>query len=153
MTISNIIGLEHFLTLFIMMKKRKFNFLILEVLISFMLLTMALLPFSSYPYKVFQRELSSLESLEIRPYYTSSFYEAFDKFQNSEPSILNDLNIPFGKKGSLTVKRSFDVKVSKPLKNNDFQVATISVTFKTNNSSETFQRKFLIKKQGELHAI
>ena len=113
-----------------MVKKRILNFLILEVLICFLLLSLSVLPFSSYPYRAFKKELAAIEALETRPYFTQSFLSAYEQI-NDDSIVLSDLEIPFGKDGHLTLKRYATKKIDSDSERTTSILATVSLTIES----------------------
>jgi len=105
---------------------------------------MTILPFSSYPYKTFSRQLKHLESLTIEPYFIPTFLEVMQNYEGNELT-LPPLQIPFGPHETITLVRS--VKISKkynPSKSPSALV-TIDLTFKTPHLCKQRQMKFFIK--------
>lgn len=123
-----------------MAKKRITPFLILEVLIAFLLLSMTILPFSSYPYKAFTKEITYLEKMEIEPYFTAAFLESLDKVKEIDFD-LKDQTIPFGQSDTLYLKRKAHVRVvQNPEKKGTFLV--IDVTIRAKHALVTRQKAF-----------
>ncbi len=87
-----------------MIKKRIAPFLILEVLIAFLLIAMTILPFSSYPYRAFAKEITYLEKMEIEPYFTAAFLESLEKIEENDFDLTDQI-IPFGQFDTLHLKR------------------------------------------------
>lgn len=57
------------------MKKRRSGFILLEVFLVIALLSLAILPISSYPYKIFEKEKKELLSIELKRMETLVFAE------------------------------------------------------------------------------
>lgn len=113
-----------------MVKKRIAHFLILEVLIAFLLIAMTILPFSSYPYRAFAKEVANLEKMEIEPYFTAGFLEAIEHV-NEEDFDLADQVIPFGKSDTLLLKRHVHIKKEhNPEKKGTLLVVDLSIKAK-----------------------
>ncbi|MCH9621843.1 MAG: hypothetical protein S4CHLAM20_12710 [Chlamydiia bacterium] len=136
-----------------MIKKRTFNFLILEVLISFLLLSFSILPFSSYPYRNFKKELGFLESLEMKPYVNQSFSEIFENISTEKNYKLSNLTIPYGKKDTLNIKRKFSIKYISLKTSKIYKKAIVTLTLKSPHCEEVFQKKRIIKQSKDNHAI
>ncbi|MCH9812123.1 hypothetical protein K0U07_05120 [bacterium] len=82
--------------------KKRHSFVLFEVLLSLLLITMSILPFSSYPYRIYKKEFSLLKKMTMEPYFTRSFEEAYKKKDNP---ILEDIPTLFGEKDTLIIKR------------------------------------------------
>lgn len=135
-----------------MVKKKSFNFLILEVLISFLLLSLSVLPFSSYPYRAFKKEIGYLEQLEMEPYFSKSFFAAYEQMDKknleSESFELDELSIPFGKNEKLGIKRFVTVKKESAL-NKKGKLITIILTLKAPHKEITLEKCFYLKENKE----
>jgi hypothetical protein len=128
-----------------MIKKRTAPFLILEVLIAFLLIAMTILPFSSYPYKIFTKEVKLLEKMTIEPYFTDAFFDAYSQ-KDKDKIILKPIQIPFGKTNTLTVKRAATISC-KTADNLPCTLITIQLIFTSKNESIIRSRSFYQKKQ------
>ena len=135
-----------------MIKKKLSYFLILEVLIAFLLISMTILPFTSYPYKAFQKELSYLESMTIEPYFLISFIQALEKKDASE-SILDDMSVPFGNNDKLVIHRSASINITKNPKKTPYSLITIDVTISSKNTKKTRRKNFTMNSAGINNAI
>lgn len=135
-----------------MIKKRISHFLILEVLIAFLLISMTILPFTSYPYRAFQKELSHLESMTIEPYFSITFTQALKKSDAQEIS-LDDVIVPFGKNDSLTIHRSAKIDRITDPKRTTYSLICIDVTMSSKNITKTRRKFFTIKNSGRKNAV
>lgn len=129
-----------------MIKKRSSPFLILEVLIAFMLIAMTILPFSSFPYKVFSKELKLLETMTMEPYFTDAFFKAYEQ-KEQEEWALDPIEIPFGEKDTLYVKRQVKIQrteISDPLTE---PLINIELTFSSKNTTVVRKKLFFNTKR------
>ncbi|MCH9617864.1 MAG: hypothetical protein SP4CHLAM5_10180 [Chlamydiia bacterium] len=127
-----------------MIKKRTTPFLILEVLIAFMLIAMTILPFSSYPYKVFSKELKLLEKMTMEPYFTDAFFDAYHQ-KDKDEILLEPIQIPFGEKNQLTVKRSATID-QETVENSQKSLITVKITLSAKNEVISREKIFCQKK-------
>ena len=107
---------------------------------------MTILPFTSFPYKAFKKELSSLEKMAIEPYFLSSFLEVA---KNGEEEVLEDLFIPFGDKETLLVKREIEKKVETDPTKTKSSLEKVSITFTTKHCKQTRTKLFYKKTKGK----
>jgi hypothetical protein len=134
-----------------MIKKRVYNFLILEVLIAFLLVSMTILPFTSLPFKSFQKELFLLEQIAATPYFTEAFIESLDQI-DKENIVLNDIMVPFGKNSKLLIKRSATVKITPPNEKTTYSLITINVTLTTKNGKHKREKNYAVNRKSKLNA-
>ncbi len=127
-----------------MIKKRTFHFFIVEVLIAFLLISMTILPFSSYPYKTFTKQIRHLESLAIEPYFIPTFLEVM-QLPEDEEANLPSLQIPFGPDETLTLVRLAKISKKYDPSKSSSALITIDVTLKTPHLCKERQMKFFIK--------
>lgn len=135
-----------------MIKKKLFYFIILEVIIAFLLISMTILPFSSYPYKAFQKELSYLESMTIEPYFLISFIQALEKNEGLDRS-LEKISVPFGSNDNLVLHRSASINITKDPKKTPYSLITIDITISSKNTKKTRRKIFTIKSEEKNNAI
>ena len=135
-----------------MIKRRIFHFLILEVLIAFILISLSILPFTSYPYRAFKKELSALEAMTMEPYFTESFNTAFSMLE-SESIFLEDLIVPFGKDQDLVLKRSVDITQTADKEKTPYSLITINVTISSKHYKKTRTKLYTVKSKEDKHGI
>ena len=135
-----------------MIKKKTHYFLLLEIILALLLISCAILPFSSYPYKVFQKEISYLEKMAIEPYFSISFLEAFEQNHPSQYT-LPSLTIPFGNTEILSIHRSVKTKETYNKEKSPHAMITILITLKTKNCSQTKEKIFFIPNKKEHHEM
>ncbi len=127
-----------------MIKKRTFHFFIVEVLIAFLLISMTIIPFSSYPYKTFTKQIKHLESLSIEPYFIPTFLEVVQTLDNEEVNLA-PIEIPFGPNETLTLVRTAKISKKYDPSKSPSALFTIDITFKTPHLYKERQVKFFIK--------
>ena len=135
-----------------MIKKKTHYFLLLEIIIALLLISCSILPFSSYPYKVFQKEISYLEKMAIEPYFSLSFLEALEK-NNPSQYTLPSLSVPFGNTETLFIQRFVNIQETYNKEKSPHAMLTITMTLKTKNCSQTKEKIFFIsnkKKHNEM---
>lgn len=99
------------------MKRRRHGFILLEVFIAISLLTMALLPISSYPYKIFEKERKKLLAIECKRAETLVFARFVQNLTDYITPLLleqDEILIPLGQEsidlGKLG-RYAFDVEI------------------------------------------
>ncbi len=125
-----------------MIKRRIAPFLILEVLIAFLLISMTILPFSSYPYRAFAKEINYLEQMEIEPYFTTAFIESLEQFDRTDFDLPCQM-IPFGQSETLNLKRHVKIKKIHEASKRGTLLA-VEVTIQGKNAKVTRSRNFYI---------
>ena len=124
---------------------KKSYFLILEILIAFLLISLTVLPFTSYPYKVFKKELSYLESMVIEPYFLVSFLDIMKNIDNSDYA-LDPIQIPFGRNSSLYVERTKEIPRRQLENHSNNELICILLTIKSKNTKQARRKYFYLKK-------
>ena len=115
-----------------MIKKHTYNFLIFEVLVALFIISMSILPFSSYPYKAFQKEISFLHKMTMEPYFTKTFEEAILLKEEYTPK---DLTAPFGTKEKLIIKRKVEITTPEKKENAKGTLYHVKVTLSSKNTT------------------
>lgn len=125
-----------------MIKKKTQHFLIFEVLVALFIITMSILPFSSYPYRAFKKELSLLEKITMEPYFTETFEEAIAQKDNYVPT---SLKVPFGKKDKLNIKREVIITILKNHEEANGTLYEVKATLSSKNASITRSKNYFAK--------
>ena len=130
--------------------KKTYNFLLLEIIIALLLISITIIPFSSYPYKVFKKEIVYLEKMCIEPYFSNTFAKVIQNL--SEPISFTPTKIPFGKNSTLLIHRKAYILERYNKKTNN-SLITIKVSIQSKHTSQSKEKKFFIKNRRNKNAI
>lgn len=127
----------------IMKMQKTHSFVLFEVLLALLLITMSILPFSSYPYRVYKKEIILLEKMTMEPLFPTSFEEAY---ANKENPQLEPIELLFGEKNSLKISRLATITTKTEEKYRK-DLTTVEITLSSPHTKITREKHYVDRKK------